>query len=145
MAMFLFGEKIRVIFSRLSWIELVEATLIGGLFFIVVAYVPVLQDKISFYINERGDLHLLSFTVSFILVTYFTNFNIGVLSEFLFYLILILIFGESRINILVFFSLWNILYFKKKSPEVVSFAISMYLSIKGIIFINAIYSGGSGF
>ena len=141
----LVAERIRSFFSGVAKLPLFEITLFGafclGLFF----YVPVLQLKVLSYVLERGDVNYLTFFGSFFIALYATKFDVGVVVEFLFFFALIFLIGESRVNILVFFVLWRVIFLARATPALVALPISVYLWLKGIGFIGSILAGGSGF
>lgn len=122
--------------------ELIAATAMCVSIFFTV---PVLQLKILSYILERGEINLVTFAASFLIVLYVSRFNLGIIAEFVFFLVVILVIGESRVNILVFCVTWRLIFLAKDRPALVSYFISLYLSVKGIAFMIDILNGGTGF
>ena len=128
--------------ARIPFMEIAVATAVcAG----VVLTVPMIQIKILSYVLERGEVNLYTFLFSFLIAAYISKFNFAVIAEFLFFFLLILVIGESRVNILVFFVLWRLVFLEKKSPALVAYPISLYLSVKGVVFMIDVANGGTGF
>jgi hypothetical protein len=139
------AEQVRKAFSGAVRVRYLEVAIVCVLCVFVVASVPVLQVKILSYVLERGPLNIVPFLFSFMIAAAFSRFNVGVMAEFTFFLVLIFIVGESRINILVFCSLWRIIFLCRASPALISYVIAAYLSFKGANFMIDILNGGTGF
>lgn len=139
------AEHIKSFFSGKARLPIMEIALVAALCSGLVFAVPMLQIKILTYVLDRGELNLFTFLFSFFIAVYISKFNIAVIAEFLFFFLLILIIGESRINILVFFVLWRIIFLERKSAAIVAYPISLYLSVKGIVFMIDVANGGTGF
>lgn len=139
------GERIREFFSGKTRLPLAEIILGAALCVSVVMLVPMLQMKVLTYVLERGAVNLYTFLFSFLIAAYLSKWDIGVLAEFLFFLVLILIIGESRVNILVFFLVWRMAFLDRKYPALVAYPIALYLAVKGVIFMMDVANGGTGF
>lgn len=139
------AEHIKSFFSGKNRIPIMEILMVTALCVGLVFSVPMLQIKISTYVLDRGEVNLFTFLFSFLIAAYISKFNIAVVVEFLFFFLLILIVGESRINILVFFVLWRMIFLERKHVALISYPISLYLSVKGIVFIIDVVNGGTGF
>jgi len=139
------AEYIKGFFTGKARIPFMEIAVAIAICVGVVLSVPMLQIKILSYILERGEVNLYTFLFSFLIAAYISKFNLAVIAEFFFFFLLILVIGESRVNILVFFVLWRLIFLERKYPAFVAYPISLYLSVKGVIFMLDVANGGTGF
>jgi hypothetical protein len=139
------AERIRSFFSGATKLPITELVAIAAVCASIFFTVPVLQLKVLSYILERGEVNLVTFAASFLVVLYVSRFDLGIVAEFLFFLAVILIIGESRVNILVFCVMWRLVFLARERPALVSYIISLYLSVKGVNFMIDILNGGTGF
>jgi hypothetical protein len=141
----LVAERIRGFFSGAARLPIMELIAVFAVCVSIFFTVPVLQIKVLSYILERGEVNLVTFAASFLIVVYISKFDFGIIAEFLFFFVVILIIGESRVNILVFCVMWRLIFLVRERPALVSYFISLYLSVKGVGFIVDILNGGTGF
>jgi hypothetical protein len=139
------AERIKGFFSGATRLPLMEIAAVFAICVSIFFTVPALQLKVLSYILERGEVNLVTFVASFLIVMYVSRFNLGIIAEFLFFFFVILVIGESRVNILVFFVMWRLIFLVKERPALVSYFISLYLSVKGVAFVIDILNGGTGF
>lgn len=139
------AERVRTFFSGVARLPVMELVALAAICLSIFFTVPVLQLKVLSYILERGEVNLFTFAASFLIVVFVSRFNLGIIAEFLFFLVVILVIGESRVNILVFCVMWRLIFLAKERPAIVSYIISLYLSVKGVGFIIDILNGGTGF
>lgn len=139
------AERVRGAFAagaRLPWMEMF---LLGALAVAAFITVPLIQFKVLTYVLERGEINLATFVGSCAIAAYVSRFDIGVVAEFVFFLLLILIIGESRVNILVFCVLWRMIFLNRSQPATISYMVAFYLCCKGAIFTIDVAAGGTGF
>jgi len=139
------AERIRSFFTGAAKLPVIELLAVAAVCVSIFFTVPVLQLKVLSYVLERGDINLVTFGASFLIVAYISRFDFGMIAEFMFFLAVILVIGESRVNILVFCVMWRLIFLARRRPALVSYLISLYLSVKGVGFIVDILNGGTGF
>lgn len=139
------AERVRSFVKGSAKLPLAEVVVVSALAVGIFFAVPVFQLKVLSYVLERGEVNLLTFAASFLVAAYVSRLDIGLIAEFVFFLVVILIIGESRVNILVFCVLWRLIFLEQKRPVLVAYLISTYLLIKGVAFMSDIANGGTGF
>lgn len=145
MSIIFFAERVGASFKSMSAKKLFGL----GVFAVILAGAILsnseLQTKIVSYTSGGASANFIPFLTCAFLSVHFSKYNVTMIAQFVVYFFLILIIGETRINIFAFFVMWNQLFLKGEKPELISYAISFYLAVKGIIYIVAIYHGETGF
>lgn len=116
-----------------------------SVFAYVMLRIPAVQAKLLVYSTEHVPIRLFAFAVAVVLSAVYSKLSKPVLIELGVYACAIAVIGESRINILVFWVAWRILFLNRRAPLVVSVAICGYLAYKSYVYLNDLRSGGTGF
>ena len=145
MSIIFLTERVGVSLKSITVKKLLGLGFVALVFAGIMLTNPGVGAKVSSYSGASSVLSLIPFLACFFIAAHFSDYDNGVIAQFLAYFFFILLVGESRINIFAFFSMWNLIFFQKEKPVLISYAISAYLAIKGVVYILDIYHGQSGF
>jgi len=124
---------------------LIRTGLALAAFAVAMWKIPAVQEKLQMYSGQHAPTKLIAFAGAAGLAIVYSKMSRAVLIELALYAAAIAVVGESRINILVYWVAWRVLFLERRAPTIISALVCLYLAYKSYIYLSDLRAGGTGF